>query len=253
MRLTFFGTGTSQGVPVIGCECPVCTSTDPRDHRLRCSALLETDTATLLFDAGPDFRMQMLRSHTRAVDAILVSHEHYDHVGGLDDVRGINYVTKQPLAVYADQRVCDTIRRNLGYVFAPNPYPGVPKIDLICHQMKPFGVKGEEVVPLVVMHGRLPIVGYRVGRFAYITDASALPCETIEALRGIDTLVLNALQHTPHASHFSLTESIEVGQRIGARHTYLTHCSHGIGLHAETAASLPEGFTLAHDEMVVEI
>ncbi len=253
MNFTFLGTGTSQGVPVIGCTCKVCTSSDPRDNRLRASGLLKTDSATILFDAGPDFRMQMLRSHTASVDVILLTHKHYDHVGGLDDVRGINYNTKRPLTVYCDSLTHEAVQKNLSYVFVSKPYPGVPKIDLIDHEMKPFCIGDELVEPLPIMHDQMPITGYRIGRFAYVTDASSIADTTYERLRGVEVLVINALRFRPHHSHFSVEQALGAIRRINPKRAYLTHPCHDIGLHSETQAMLPEGVYLGYDGLSFDI
>lgn len=243
-KLTFLGTGTSVGVPMLGCTCAVCTSADPRDTRLRCSALLETEGRRLLIDCGPDFRAQALRHHITQVDAILLTHEHYDHVGGLDDVRPLG-----DTHIYGEERVLNAVRRVMPYCFGEHRYPGSPKIEL--HELH-AGEKEGEILPLRVMHNKLPILGYRIGDMAYITDASQLPEETFEALKGVRLLVLNALQIPEHPAHFSLSESIHVAERIGAEETYFIHFSHKIGLHAETDAALPSGMHLAYDNLTIE-
>lgn len=246
--ITFLGTGTSIGVPMIGCGCKVCTSNDPRDARLRCSVLLQLGDTRILIDSGPDFRMQALRHGITHLDALMITHNHYDHLYGLDDVRPLG-----DTPIYGEQIVLDTIRKIMPYCFGPNKYPGSPTIRLC--EVKAgelLRVNDVEILPIRVMHGRLPIVGYRFGSLAYITDASMLPEETFEALKGVETLVINALRITPHPSHFSLEESIAAAQRIGAKRTYFTHFSHEIGLHAVTDATLPEGMQLAYDGLTVQ-
>lgn len=252
MKLTFLGTSTSVGVPLLGCDCEVCRSEDPRDFRLRCSALLETDGRKLLIDCGPDFRQQALRHNITHADAVLLTHEHYDHVGGLDDVRPLGNTD-----IFAEERVLGAVRRVMPYCFGENRYPGSPVITL--HEAKPgeaLSLADEKgslgILPLRVMHNKLPILGYRIGDFAYITDASSLPEETMAALQGVRLLVVNALQLPPHPAHFSLEESIAVAKAVGAEQTFFTHFSHKIGLHAQTDASLPEGMHLAYDNLTVE-
>ncbi len=247
--LTFLGTGTSTGVPRIGCDCPICTSTNMLDQRLRCSALLCWDGVKILFDCGPDFRTQALQHQITELDAILITHEHYDHVGGLDDIRPLG-----DMPIYAEQRVLDAIQRNMPYCFGENHYPGAPYIRL--HAVEPakaFEIQGLTIIPLRVMHGRLPIVGYRVHNFAYITDASAIDNTTLDALRGVDTLVMNALQIEPHPAHFSLEESLAVVKQVQPKQTYFIHFSHHIGFHEETSRLLPENVYLAYDNLTINI
>ena len=249
MKLTFWGTGTSVGVPMIGCHCPVCRSKDPRDKRLRCSALLETDGKRLLIDSGPDFRQQALSHGLDRLDAVLVTHHHYDHLYGLDDVRPLGTVD-----VYGEQLVLKTIRETMPYCFGAHKYPGSPTINLHeIHAFESFQAGGVEVLPLRVIHGQLPIVGFRIGDLAYITDASLLPEETFAALQGVKTLVLNALRITPHPSHFSLEESLAAAQRIAAEQTYFVHFSHDIGLHAQIDPTLPDGVHMAYDGLELEV
>lgn len=247
-RLTFLGTGTSVGVPMIGCDCAVCRSSDPRDRRLRCSALVETQGLRVLIDTGPDFRQQALVHRINHLDAILITHAHYDHLYGLDDVRPLGNVS-----VYGDGNVLRTIHETMPYCFGEHKYPGSPTINL--HEVQPFReltIGDLSVLPLRVMHGHLPIIGYRFGKMAYITDASELPEETFDALQGVETLVLNALRITPHPSHFSLEQSLQAAQRIAAKHTYFIHFSHDIGLHAKVDATLPDGIHMAYDNLQIQ-
>ncbi len=258
MELTFLGTGTSTGVPQLRCGCEVCRSTDPRDSRLRTSALVETGGERILIDCGPDFREQMLRHGVRSVDdrldALLLTHQHYDHVGGIDDLRPYCYGMEPGFPIYCQGDVARDLRARLPYCFSEHPYPGVPRIDL--HEIKagiPFQAAGVEVLPLGVNHYLLDILGFRIGALGYVTDAKKIPDATVEALKGVDTLVINALRHTEHISHLSLEEALEMVRRIGPRVAYLTHISHQLGLHAEVEPALPEGVRLAYDGLKIKV
>lgn len=259
MRLTFLGTGTSQGVPVIGCECEVCHSTDSRDNRLRTAAMVETESCRIVIDAGPDFRQQMLREGVRRVDAILLTHEHKDHTGGLDDVRAFNFVD-YPKAIYAvdiyaTPRTAKCIRKDFDYAFSENKYIGVPEMRL--HEIDPtqaFKVKDAEIIPIRGKHSeRFDITGYRIGNVAYLTDFKTLLEGEEQKLQGLDTLVVNALRFEPHHSHFNTEEAIALIKKVRPRRAYLTHMSHRIGLYAKTNTLLPEGVELAYDGLKIEI
>ena len=248
-RILFLGTGTSTGVPQIGCRCEVCRSADAHDHRLRTSALLETGGRRLLMDCGPDFRQQMLAHGITWLSAVLLTHEHYDHVGGMDDLRPFG-----DMDVYAEGRVLEAVRRVMPYCFAPHPYPGVPRIEL--HEVRPyeaFDVQGLRVMPVRLMHACLPILGYRIGNVAYLTDVKTLDERAVEQLGGLDVLVLNALRRKEHLSHLSLDESLALARRIGAKKTFLIHMSHEIGLHEAVQRELPDGVVLAYDGLEAEI
>ncbi|MGI4875042.1 MAG: MBL fold metallo-hydrolase [Janthinobacterium lividum] len=253
MKVTFLGTGTSSGVPMIGCSCPVCRSLDYRDKRLRVAVHLAVEGRSLVIDTGPDFRQQMLRANITQLDAILFTHEHKDHTAGLDDVRAFNFRQQQEIPAYAEARVIEQLKREFAYVFAEHKYPGVPQVALHpIDDQQPFDVLGLAVQPLRAMHHRLPVLGFRLGDFAYLTDANALPDSTIQQLRGAETIVLNALRHEPHLSHFTLSEAVALLEDLRPRRAYLTHISHQLGRHREVEATLPPWIRLAHDGLVVE-
>ena len=252
LRITILGSGTSQGVPVIACQCPVCLSTDPFDKRLRSSIMIESDTTCVVVDTGPDFRQQMLREDVRKVDAVLITHTHKDHIAGLDDVRSFNYLLKRPMKVYASKHDQLDIEREYAYAFADKKYPGVPEIELIDMSVKPFVVGDIHIQPIQVMHRYLKVFAFRIGRFAYLTDLNHIPEESMKLLKGVDLLVIDALRKEHHVSHFSLSEAIEAARQIGARKTWFTHISHLMGKHAVVQAELPEGMALAYDRMQIE-
>jgi phosphoribosyl 1,2-cyclic phosphate phosphodiesterase len=254
IKITVLGTGTSQGVPVIGCDCAVCSSKDRRDRRLRVAILINIGEKNLLIDAGPDFRQQMLRANVSDIDAILLTHEHYDHVAGLDDVRPINFRYKKDMPIYGLQRVLENIKVRFDYAFSDNPYPGAPQY--ILHETMggtPITIEGMEVLPLDVMHGNLPILGFRIANFAYLTDVKTIPERTFEQLKGVKHLIINALHHNPHHSHLNLQECLEVIARIAPKKAYLTHISHNMGKHAAINAILPKNVRLAYDGMTLAL
>ena len=296
-KLTFLGTGTSQGVPIIGCHCPVCRSADPHDKRLRSAALVEYGGLTILVDAGPDFRIQMLREDVCHIDAILLTHNHMDHTGGLDDVRALNYIDRKAVHIYCEPKVLETLKIMFGYSFAEHKYPGSPewRIHLIddspfavmpveggdlvwmhekgyCMQMpdgsvipcgndivndakKPteevLAAGGVKIIPIRGYHDKMPVLGFRFGDIAYITDMSSIPESEFGKLRGLKHLTLNTVSYHPHHSHFSLSEAVALAQRIGAEHTWLTHLSHTFPSHSQFDSELPPGISPAYDGLVI--
>lgn len=253
MRVRLLGTGTSQGIPIIGCHCPVCTSTDERDHRLRTSALVEVDGVNILIDAGPDLRQQLLRCGVTRLDALLLTHEHKDHTGGIDDVRPINFLMKTPLNIYGQPRVMKAIRNDYSYAFGPDQYPGVPQLVLNPLQPEPFEVKGVEVIPVKVRHMTLPIFGYRIRNFGYITDASFISETEKKKLKGVKVLVINALRRELHYSHFNLEQALAIIDEIKPERAYLTHVSHRLGKYVDVSQELPQNVFLGIDNQLIEV
>jgi len=247
MKVTFLGTGTSQGVPMIACNCSVCQSLDSRDKRLRSSVYIETDKLAMVVDTGPDFRQQMLREKITRLDAILFTHDHIDHTAGLDDVRAYNHLQKKAMEVYAEDYVLETLRREYSYVFAKKKYPGVPKIHLNEISTQAFKIQNQLIEPIRGMHFKLPVLGFKVDNFAYITDMNFISDEEIEKIKGIDILVINALRIEKHISHFNLEEALAVIDKAKVKQAYLTHISHMLGHYSDLSKRLPDHVSLAYD------
>ena len=251
-RLTFLGTGTSQGVPMIGCGCEVCKSTDPRDKRLRASVLVEHEGQKILVDAGPDFRYQMLREGICSLDAILLTHNHKDHTGGLDDIRAFNYHEKKATQIYCEKYVEDSLRQEYSYAFAEVKYPGAPEWNVHIIDEKPFSINGVEIIPIRGKHFKLPVLGYRFGNIAYCTDMNHISEEEYSKLEGLDHFIINCVRRGRHISHYSLEQAIEVAGKVGAEHSWLTHLSHQLPCYEELVKELPEGILPAFDGLVIE-
>lgn len=247
MKVKVLGTGTSQGVPVIACNCNVCQSTDPNDKRLRAAVLVEVNGVNIVIDGGPDFRQQMLREKVSDIDAILVTHEHRDHIAGLDDVRAFNFMNQKPVDIYAEERVQKVIKSEFFYSFGENKYPGVPRINLKNLSLEPFKIKDVTIIPIQVFHYKLPVFGFRIGDFSYITDANYISEEEKEKLHGTKYLIINALRKRKHISHYSLSESLELIKELSPKRAYITHISHQMGLHHDINEELPHGISLAYD------
>ncbi|MDF9797698.1 phosphoribosyl 1,2-cyclic phosphate phosphodiesterase [Catalinimonas alkaloidigena] len=253
MRVTFLGTGTSQGVPVINCQCKVCSSLDYRDKRLRSSVHIEVDDKSFIIDSGPDFRQQVLSNQITKLDALIFTHQHKDHIAGMDDVRGFNFTQQKDMPVYASSQVIRQLKQEFAYVFVNDKYPGVPRVVVNEIQNQPFIAEGVTFTPIEVLHYKLPVFGYRIGNFTYITDAKTIAEEEKEKLFGTEVLVLNALQHKQHISHFTLEESLALIEEINPRRAFLTHISHNLGMHQEVSRMLPLGVQLAYDSLSIEI
>lgn len=254
MKITFLGTGTSQGVPVIGCRCDVCQSLDFRNKRLRTSVHIEVENKSFVVDTGPDFRQQMLNERINKLDAVLFTHAHKDHTAGMDDVRAFNFIQKKAMPIYAEQRVIDQLKLEFSYVFASEKYPGVPQIDpQLIEGSSAFSVEGVDIIPIQVMHLKLPVLGFRIHDFTYITDANYISEKEKEKVKGSKVLVLNALQKENHISHYNLEQAIELAQEINADKTYFTHISHKLGLHGDVENELPENIVLAHDGLKINL
>jgi phosphoribosyl 1,2-cyclic phosphate phosphodiesterase len=247
LKITFLGTGTSSGVPMIGCECEVCLSSNKKDKRLRSSILIESDNTSIVVDTTPDFRYQMLRANVKKLDAVLFTHPHKDHIAGLDDVRAFNYFQKNPMEVYANSLTEEAIKREFAYVFSDKKYPGIPNINLNTIDDSPFYIGDIPVIPVLVWHLKMPVLGFRFGRFTYITDANKIDDEEKEKIKGSEVIVLNALRNKKHISHFTLDEAVAMVQELGVPKGYFTHISHQLGKHDEINKNLPHGIALAFD------
>lgn len=253
MKVIFLGTGTSQGVPVIGCTCEVCSSPDPKNKRLRTSVFVEINGKNLVIDTGPDFRQQMLREGINQLDGVLFTHAHRDHTAGLDDVRAFNFMQRMKMPIYGTAETLNQIKSDFGYIFGPQEYPGLPRIELNIIDEEPFDIEGVTITPLPVLHHKMPVFGFRIGNFSYITDANAIPESTLVKLQGTEVLVLTALQHQPHVSHFNLKEAVEMTKIIKPQKAYFTHISHKLGLYTTVEATLPDNINLAYDGLTLTL
>ena len=252
IHIEFLGTGTSQGVPVIACDCPVCNSTDKRDKRLRSSIFIDTEGKHIVIDCGPDFRQQMLRIGLKRLDAIILTHEHADHILGLDDIRAFNWVQKKPTDIYAEKRVVESVKRVFNYVFSENKYPGVPKMDIHIIENKPFKIDNVDILPIRGLHYKLPVLGYRIGNFAYLTDMKTITEEEKQKLLGLDVLVVNALRKEIHRAHFNLQEALDLIAEVKPKHAYLTHVAHMMGFYSIENESLPKNVSFAYDGLKLD-
>lgn len=254
MKINFLGTGTSQGIPVIACDCPTCLSNQKEDKRLRTSILISIQNKTILVDAGPDFRQQMLRAKVLDIDAILLTHEHNDHIIGLDDVRPFNFRYEKDMPIYATTSVQKELKHRFAYIFDNDPYPGAPRLQLHnINKENPFWVDDIKVIPIEVMHGQLPVLGFRIEDFTYITDAKTIVDEELDKIKGTKVLVLNALHHKEHHSHLNLEQAIEMVEKIEPEKAYFTHISHKMGPAKEITNALPKGIELAYDGMTIHL
>ena len=252
MKITFLGTGTSQGVPIIACQCAVCKSEDERDKRLRSSVFISHKGQQFVIDTGPDFRQQMLSNNINHLDFVLLTHGHKDHVAGLDDIRAFNHIQNKHIDIYADNLTCESVKREFYYVFTEHKYPGVPELNLHDIGEQPFTVNGITIEPVKIMHYKLPILGFRIDKMAYITDASHIEEKELDKLKNLDVLIINALRIEKHYSHFNMEEAIEIAQYLRPKKTYLTHISHNIW-HEKCSKNLPKNITLAYDKLTIEL
>ena len=251
--IEFLGTGTSSGVPMIACQCIVCSSKNKKDNRLRSSILIKSEKTVVVVDTTPDFRYQMLRSNVNHVDAILFTHSHKDHIAGLDDIKAYNFISQRPMSLFANTETCDALRRDFYYAFADKKYPGIPQLDLNLVEDEPFSVMDIDFMPIKVKHLNMDVHGYRFGDFTYITDANHIDDSEKEKIKGTQVLVINALRKEKHLSHFTLQEAIDLATELEIPTTYFTHLSHQMGLHDEVSASLPKGMFLAYDGLVLDV
>ena len=253
MKINFLGTGTSQGVPVIGCRCKGCLSTDENDKRLRSSILVEEGDQVIVIDTGPDFRQQMLRAGAAKLDAVLFTHEHRDHIAGLDDIRAFNFIQRQPMDIYAEERVMRALNNGFPYVFAEKKYPGIPQVIMHRISTEPFNIGSMEILPIRMMHYRLPVLGFRIGEFAYLTDGNYISEREKEKLIGVKYLVVNALRRESHISHFTLSEATSLMEELSPRMGFITHISHQMGLSKDLIKELPPYIRPAFDGLVLEV
>lgn len=251
--VSFLGTGTSTGIPMIGCKCEVCTSTDTKDKRLRSSVLIQSENTAIIIDTTPDFRYQMLRTNTTHLDAVLYTHPHKDHMAGLDDIRALNFLTQKPMDIYANSLTEEAVRRDFYYAFADTKYPGVPELNLITIDECPFVVGDLAVQPILVYHHKMPVYGFRIGDFTYITDANRIDSEQMDLIRGSKVLVLNALRKEDHISHFTLQQAVNMSMELAVPEVYFTHISHQLGKHQEINAELPPHIRLAYDGLQLSL
>lgn len=253
LKIKVLGTGTSQGIPVVACDCDVCHSNDPMDNRLRSAVLIETPENTIVIDAGPDFRQQMLREQVKKLDAILITHDHKDHIAGIDDVRAFNWVLKKPMEIYGRSEALQTIEKDFSYAFHEVKYPGVPQINLHRIDNKPFTIKNDLIIPIEAMHGKIPVTGFRIGDFTYLTDASEIEAKELDKIKGSNCIIINGLRKEPHHSHFTLDEAVNLLQMLNPKFGYITHISHQMGLHSEVNKTLPPGIALAYDGLEINL